>query len=56
MVEGTIVQNKLELGMNQLMGADTYMGADEDYATLLEQRSNRLTSVNVNPGTVSEVS
>ena len=36
MVEGTIVQNKLELGI--LMGGDAFMGADEDYASLLDKR------------------
>ena len=38
MVEGTIVQNKLELGMDQLMGENEYVGADDDYANLLAQR------------------
>ena len=32
MVEGTILQNKLEFGVNTLMGAETYVGADDDYS------------------------
>ena len=35
MVEGTIVQNKLELGMGQVMGASAYVGADDDYSELI---------------------
>ena len=37
MVEGTILQQKLELGIGQLMGGEMYVGADDDYDKLLEQ-------------------
>ena len=37
MVEGTILQQKLELGIGQLMGAEMYVGADDNYDKLLEQ-------------------
>ena len=36
MVEGTILQQKLELGIGQLMGGEMYVGADDDYDKLLE--------------------
>ena len=49
MVEGTILQQKLELGIGQLMGGEMYVGADDNYDKLLEQHQTRLTSVNVNP-------
>ena len=35
MVEGTILQNKLELSMGQEIGAKTYVGADDDYSELI---------------------
>lgn len=37
MVEGTILQQKLELGIGQLTGGEMYVGADDDYDKLLEQ-------------------
>lgn len=37
MVEGTILQQKLELGIGQLTGGEMYVGADDNYDKLLEQ-------------------
>ena len=50
MVEGTILQNKLELGMGQVMGAGAFIGADDDYSELIAQRATRLTTVHMGQG------
>ena len=42
MVEGTIVQKNIELGLGNDLDGIAYMGADEDYATLLAKKDNRL--------------
>ena len=38
MVEGTIVQKNIELGLGNDLDGIAYMGADEDYATLLAKK------------------
>ena len=50
MVEGTILQNKLDLGMGQEMGAKNFNGVDDDYSELLAQRATRLTTVYMGQG------